>query len=90
MFQSHVFINQLLLLPIYPQYDIDRKPPLLGVESWLLSLTIQEWFQKQNLVTLLKCDDVECKSEMLFCTVEYTFIYALPLLFYLHILFVFW
>ena len=46
----------------------DRKKTLVWVYF------VQELFQKTKPCYLLQCDNVECKSELLFCTVEYTFI----------------
>lgn len=70
--QSHVFINQLLLLSIYHN-DNYRKTfhSLLNMSFFFEFDEDKEWFSKQKLVPLLKCDHIECKPEVLFCTVGF-------------------
>lgn len=68
--QSHVFINQLLLLSIYHN---DKNLPLAVEHELFFEFDEdKEWFSKQKLVPLLKCDHIECKPEVLFCTVGFS------------------
>lgn len=69
--QSHVFINQLLLLSIYHN-DNYRKTFQHEHELFFEFDEDKEWFSKQKLVPLLKCDHIECKPEVLFCTVGFS------------------
>lgn len=70
--QSHVFINQLLLLSIYHNDNYRKTFHLLLNMSFFFEFDEdKEWFSKQKLVPLLKCDHIECKPEVLFCTVGF-------------------